>query len=72
MTLDEYLSRFGDNYNFMTTNLMVVLEDKNGILTTIDNEKVFKHEYDKYTLIQVNFNDAFVRHELRIKESENE
>lgn len=72
MTLGEYLSRFGDNHDFMATNLMVVLEDKNGILTKVDNEKVFKHEYDKYTLTQVNFNDAFVRHELRIKESENE
>ena len=72
MTLGEYLSRFNNNHDFITANLMVVLEDKNGILTTVNNEKVFKHEYDKYTLTQVNFNDVFVRHELRIKESENE
>ncbi len=71
MTLGEYLKRFGNNHDFMTDNLVIVLEDKNGILTTVDNEKIFKHEYDKYKLTQVNFNELYARHELRIKESEN-
>ena len=68
MTLGEYLKRFGDNTNFMNSNLAITLEDKNGKLIPIDNEKVFKHLYDNYSLEQINFNNLLCKHELRIKE----
>lgn len=68
MTLGEYLKRFGDNTNFMDSDLAVTLEDKNGKLIPIDNEKVYKHLYDNYSLEHINFNNLVHRRELRIKE----
>ena len=68
MTLGEYLSRFGNNHDFIATNLMVVLENKAGELVRLDNDDVLAHKYDEYELTQVSFNDLYVRHELRIKE----
>ena len=67
MTLGEYLQRFGDNQQFISSNLVVILEKEDGKLYRVDNEKVFNKEYNDYLLESINFNDLLVRHELRIK-----
>lgn len=67
MTLGEYLKRFGDNQQFISSNLVVILEKEDGKLYRVDNEKVFNKEYNDYLLESINFNDLLVRHELRIK-----